>query len=341
MTTLRDVSLAAGVSVATAGRVLRRDPALVVREETRARVVAAAADLGYRPNGIASALRTRRTGTIALLLPDPQNFMWSEMVRGVERAAAARNNLVVVADAHGPTLDADQYGRLILEGRVDGALVAFATVTDDLVAQMSARGLPIVPINSRSDVVSGSATMDDEAGSRLAVNTLVGLGHRRIAFIAGRADTDVGRRRERGYRHAMLANGLPIREEWVRSGGFTEAGAKAATRAIMTSGTEPRPTAVYMSSFRSALGGLQALAEVGLSVPADLSVITMDDHMIADFVHPKLTAIRMPMYQMGEAGANLLLDAIEGRALRHVVADLAPLLMTRDSTIPATNPDSG
>lgn len=334
MTSLRQVSIAAGVSIATAGRVLRNDPNLVVRDETRARVMAAAAELGYRPNGIASGLRTRRSGTIALLLPDPQNFIWSEMVRGVERAAAARNYLVVIADAHGPMLDADQYGRLILEGRVDGVLAAFATVGDGLVAQMTARGLPLVPVNSRSDAVSGSVTMDDAAGSRLAVETLARLGHERIGFVAGRADTDVGRRREQGYRNAMAMHGRRIRPEWVSAGGFTEAGGALAANAIMAGAAAHRPTALYIVNFVSALGALRAIRDLGLRVPEDVSVITMDDHTVAAHLHPPLTTIRMPMEEMGQDGARLLLDAIDGSALRHIVTDHPPILVERASATP-------
>src|SRR4051812_5607443 len=186
MATLKDVAARAEVSVATAARVLRADPALVVRPETRARVQAAAAALAYHPNSAARGLRTRRSGTLAVFLPDPQNIMWLEMLRGVERAAAARDYLVVVADAHGPTLDPDQLGRLVLERRVDGLLVAFARVHDELVDQIASEALPFVAVNSQSATIAGAVTMDDAAGSRLAVEHLAGLGHRRIAFIGGR-----------------------------------------------------------------------------------------------------------------------------------------------------------
>ena len=164
MTTLKSVAAQAGVSVATAARVLQGDPKLSVRPETRARVVEAAHDLGYRPNRVASGLRTRRTGTVAIVLPDPQNIMWNEMLRAIERTAGERDYVVVVADAHGPTLDAAQLGRFVLEGRMDGLLVAFATVADEFVAQIAGRGLPLVPVNSRSAIIDGSVTMDDGSG---------------------------------------------------------------------------------------------------------------------------------------------------------------------------------
>ncbi|HEX6868456.1 MAG TPA: LacI family DNA-binding transcriptional regulator, partial [Candidatus Limnocylindrales bacterium] len=176
MTTLKDVAADARVSLATAARVLSEDPTLSVRPATRERVTSAALRLGYRPNRVASGLRTRRTGTIAVVLPDPQNLAWSEMLRGIERAGATRDYIVVVADAHGPTLDPDLLGRFVLEGRMDGLLVAFATIEDALVDQIVGRGLPLLPINSRADNVPGSVTMDDATASRLAVDHLAALG---------------------------------------------------------------------------------------------------------------------------------------------------------------------
>lgn len=334
VTSLREVSRLAGVSIATAGRILRADPTLVVRDETRSRVETAAAELGYRPNRIASGLRTRRTGTIALLLPDPQNFIWSEMIVGAERAAAARDYLLVLADAHGPALDADHYGRLVLEGRVDGVLAAFASIGDELVRQMAARGMPLVAVNSRSELVAGSATMDDAAGSHLAVAHLVGLGHRRIGFLAGRRDTDVGRRREAGYRAAMAEHGLEVREGWVRAGDFTEArGAAVAAEFLAARGAEV-PTALFIVNFFSALGVLRALRQLDRRVPDDLSIVTIDDHLVAEHLDPPLTTIRLPMRRMGEQGASLLLDAIGGAGLRHVVAEEPPELIVRRSTAP-------
>lgn len=341
MTTLREVSRAAGVSVATAGRILRGDPTLVVRDETRGRVAAAAAELDYRPNRIASGLRTRRVGTIALLLPDPQNFMWSDMIVGVERAASARDYLLVLADAHGPALDVHHYGRLILEGRVDGVLAAFAAIGDELVAQMAAKGMPLVAVNSRSELVEGSATMDDGRGSRLAVDHLVELGHRRIGYLAGRPDTDVGRRREEGYRAAMADHGLEVRPEWVLMGDFTEARGYQAAEELLSDPGASVPSALFIVNFFSALGVMRAIRQLGLTVPDDLSLATMDDHFVAEHLDPPLTTVRLPMRQMGEQGAGLLLDAIAGETLRHLVAEDPPQLIVRRSTAVAAVAPSG
>ena len=332
MTTLKDVAADAGVSVATAARVLNRDPRLRVRPATRQRVLSAAEALDYRPNRVASGLRTRRTGTIALVLPDPQNLAWGETLRGVERAAAERGYVVVVADAHGPTLDARQLTHFVLEGRMDGLLVAFATVVDELVAQIASRGLPLVPINSRSAIVDGSVTMDDSHASALAIDHLVDLGHRRIGFLAGRADTDVGRRREAGYREAMAGHGLAVAPAWIIPGDYTERQAAASAHEVL--GLDGRPSAIFTVNLPSALGLRAAARAHDLRIPEDLSIVTMDDHPILEHTDPPLTAVRLPMAEMGVLGARMLIDAVGGAPIMHVRTSLPPVLVVRRSTAP-------
>lgn len=332
MTTLKDVAADAGVSVATAARVLNRDPHLRVRPATRQRVLNAAEALDYRPNRVASGLRTRRTGTIALVLPDPQNLAWGETLRGVERAAAEREYVVVVADAHGPTLDARQLTHFVLEGRMDGLLVAFATVVDELVAQIASRGLPLVPINSRSAIVDGSVTMDDAQASALAIDHLVELGHRRVGFLAGRADTDVGRRREVGYREAMARHGLVVAPAWVIPGDYTERQAAASAAEVLA--LDARPSAVLTVNLQSALGLRAAARARGLRIPEDLSIVTIDDHPILEHTDPPLTAVRLPMAEMGMLGARMLIDAVAGAPITHVRTSQPPLLVVRRSTAP-------
>ncbi len=332
VTTLRDVAMQAGVSLATAARVLREDPTLSVRPATRARVVDVAQELGYRPNRVASGLRTRRTGTIAIVLPDPQNLGWSETLRGIERAAAARDYVVVVADAHGPTLDPDLLARFVLEGRMDGLLVAFATIEDALVDQIVGRGLPLLPINSRAETVAGSVTMDDGLAGHLAVDHLAGQGHVRIGFVAGRADTDVGRRREAGYRAAMAAHGLAVDPAWILRGDYTARTAQALTTTAVDLPAPRRPTALFTVNLQSALGVLTACREAGIDVPGGLSLVTVDDHPILEHIDPPLTAVRLPMAEMGAAGADLLIDMVAGEPARHVVAATPPELVVRAST---------
>ena len=203
-----------------------------------------------------------------------------------------------------PTLDAAQLGRFVLEGRMDGLLVAFATIADEFVAQIAGRGLPLVPINSRS---AHRRRLGDDGRRRAAAGwpstTWSRSAIERIGFLAGRADTDVGRRREAG---------LPGRDGGARTAPSTRRGCSRATSPSVAAGTSPQQLLDRSGGdasdgavrgqphvrARRAPGGRVDLA---LRVPDDLSVVTMDDHPILEHIDPPLTAIHMPMDEMGDA----------------------------------------
>jgi LacI family transcriptional regulator len=176
LVTLRDVAALAEVSLATAARVLRDDPTLRVRPETRDHVLAAAKALRYRPNRLASGLRTRRSGTIAVFLPEPRNLGWGPMLEGIEHVADEASHLVALSDIRGPALRPDVFARYALEGRVDGALVAPSTLSDALLGRLAAAGMTLVTFG-RTRIVPGSVTMQDDVGTCLAVDHLLELGH--------------------------------------------------------------------------------------------------------------------------------------------------------------------
>lgn len=321
MATLRDVARLAGVSVGAVSRVLGNDPTLVVREETRARVLDAAAALHYRPNRMATGLRTRRARVIALFLPEPQNLGWAEMLAGVGEAATAADQLLAIADVRGPVVDPDVFGRYAYESRVDGVLLATGLLTGEQMAQLAARGLPIVALGSRYPGLGASVVMREEDGAALAVRHLAELGHRRIAFVAGHRETDIVARRERGVREAMRACG-PGDGDVVDPGEIL--GVLRRSRS--------RPSALIAANLTTALEAYRAAAMVGLRVPADLSVVTFDDHPIADHLAPPLTRLRMPMRALGLTGVRSLLAAIEGDPPGDLTLDDAPELVVARST---------
>lgn len=334
LATLKDVAAHAGVSLATAARLLRGDPTIAVRPETRTRVLAAASELRYRPNRLASGLRTRRAGTVAVFLPDPRNLGWTEMLDGIDEVARGADHLVAVSDIQGPVLDPDTFGRFALEGRVDGAIVAVSLVADELLARLAATGMALVPVNGRSPAIPGSVTMQDGEGSRLAVEALVAAGHRRIGFVTGIGQADVARRREQGYRDGLAAQGIAADAAWVEHGAFTTPGAAQATRRLLRLARARRPTAVIGLNLTMALGVVAAARSRGLAVPGDLSVIAFDDHPIEDHVAPPLTAVAMPMRAMGIAAASMLFASLAGEPMRHVVVPERPRLVMRASTAP-------
>lgn len=332
MATLKDVAELAEVSVATAARLLRGDPSITVRPATRDRVVAAAQQLNYRPNRLASGLRTRRAGTIAVFLPDPRNIGWTEMLDGIEVEAEAAAHLVAISDIRGPAFDPDTFGRFALEGRVDGAIVAVSLIANELLGRLAATGMALVPINGRSAAVSASVTMADAAGSRLGVDHLLALGHRRIGHVTGTAQADVAHRREIGYRDALVAAGIGPEEAWVGRDAFTIDGARRATARLLALPADRRPTAILATNLTMALGVQAELRTHGLRVPGDMSLVTFDDHPLEDHLATPLTALRMPMRVMGEVAARMLFASMVGEPLRHVVVPDDPVLVVRAST---------
>ena len=323
MATLRDVARLAGVSVGAVSRVLGNDPTLVVREETRARVLDAAAALQYRPNRMATGLRTRRAKVIALFLPEPQNLGWAEMLAGVGEAATAADQLLAIADVRGPVVDPDVFGRYAYESRVDGVLLATGLLTGEQMAQLAARGLPIVALGSRYPGLGTSVVMREEDGAVLAVRHLVEPGHRRIAFVAGHRETDIVARRERGVQDAMRACGLADSE---------------VVDPVDVVGTlrrrRSRPGALITVNLTTALEAYRAAAAAGLRVPDDLSVVHSDAHPRAAHLAPPLTRIRMPMRALGVNGVRSLLAAIEGELPGDLTLEDAPQLVLGGSTAP-------
>jgi len=340
MANLRDVADRAGVDPSTASRVLRGDPSQQVRPETRERILAAARELAYRPNALARGLRTRRTDTIGLIIASLDNLGFAEVTHGIQAEAAAAHRLVMVVDAGAAAAGGDDpdgataaaYERLIGDGRLDGLIVAFATLDDRHVARLAAQGVPLILVNRRTIGVHGSVVVDDAQGVALAVEHLAALGHRRIGLVGLDADTDTARRRVKGYRTAMAAAGLTADPRWSADGEPTVEGGRAATERILAVGRRARPTGLVVASLMSAVGVLAALRDANVKVPEQLSVVAFNDHPFADHTAPALTTVRMPNRRMGEEAVRMLLAAIEGAPVGDLVIGDPPELVVRRST---------
>lgn len=339
MANLKDVARLAGVDPSTVSRVLRADPSQAVRPETRARILEAAQSLRYRPNALARGLRTRRTDTIGLVMPDLGNLGFAEVTHGIQTAAAQAGRLVLLIEANSlgdggdHTLDAEhKYEQLIGDGRVDGLIVAFATLDDRLVAHLAERGIPLVLANRRTAGVHGSVVVDDERGSRLAIEHLVGLGHRRVGYVGLAAETDTARRREQGYHAAMDQAGIRVEPYWMVAGLATIAGGHAAVDPIVRQPASTRPTALFVASLLGAVGVIGHLRAAGLGVPDDISVIAFNDHELAEHLDPPLTTVWMPNLRMGQEAVRMLVSALDGAPAGDVMIDEEPRIVVRGST---------
>jgi LacI family transcriptional regulator len=330
---LKDVARRAGVDASTVSRVLRGDDRKPAKHETRERILQVAREMGYRANGVARSLRTRRTEAIALVVPDVANPGFAEIFKGVQAATAAAGWQVILVDGGIPGGSDLGWDRLVLEGRVDGVLVMVASIRDPVVRRVARSGFPLVLVNRRSNGVAGSVVMNDGSGAEIAVAHLAGLGHRRIAHIAGPASVDTGRRRLAGFRRAMRRRGLALPDKWIAVTDYTEAGGAAAARALL--GVAPDlPTAVYVASFMSGVGAMQVFKAAGLVIPDDIAVVVSDELSLAAHTAPPLTTVRMPLSRMGEVATDMLLRSLAGEPVADIVLADAPKLVIRASTAP-------
>src|ERR1700729_3883321 len=276
--TLRDVAVRAGVHPATASRALNPETRILVSEDTARRVTAAAARLGYRPNPVARSLRTRRSHTIGVLIPDLNNPLFPPIVRGLEDRLAAPGDVALI----GNTDSDDRREPMVFTQRrarhVDGLVLATARLHHPLLAEAARADMPVVLINRLAqDYSFPSVSVDNERGVRMAVGHLAALGHRRIAHIAGPQEMSTGLSRYRGFVTAMEASGLQVDSELVIfAKAFTvEEGLRGGR-----GGADSPATAAANDML--AVGCYAALDERGLSCPEDISVVGFNDMPFID-----------------------------------------------------------
>jgi LacI family transcriptional regulator len=329
--TLRDVANAAGVHPATASRALNEATRGLVRPATVAKVRAVAAELGYQVNPIARSLKTARSETVGVLVPDLTNPLFPPIVRGIEDELGGSGYTVLTANTdNDPDRTASSFG--VLQARqVDGFIVATALRDDPLLEDAVARGVPLVLVNRQTEHLDVSAVAGDDAGGvARTVDHLVELGHREIAHIAGPRSVSTGVQREQAFRAAMRRHGLSD-SRVIEAEAYSEPAGRTALLQLLTT---DRPTAVVAGNDLLAIGCYDALEESGLSCPDDMSVAGFNDMPFISHLRPPLTSVRVPQYELGVEAARLLLDRLTGRTLTPRVVLLPVTLVVRGSTAP-------
>ncbi|WP_234046357.1 LacI family DNA-binding transcriptional regulator [Streptomyces adelaidensis] len=311
MAGIKDVAAEAGVSVATVSRVLNDHPS--VSEDARARVVAAVAVLGYRPNAVARSLRTDQTHTLGLVISDVMNPYFTELARAVEEEARALGYSVIIGNADERPELQDHHVRNLLDRRIDGLLVSPTDGGSPLMLDAARAGTPMVFVDRWIPGVDVPVVRAEGRGAvRDLVAHLYGLGHRRLAIIAGPAATTTGRERVEAFREALGEHGLALPDAYIGQGDFQAESGRRVTEGFLDL-PEP-PEVVFAADNLMALGALDAVRARGLRVPEDIGLAAFDD--IPWFVHtdPPITAIAQPTGELGRAAVRVLVDRIEGRA---------------------------
>jgi LacI family transcriptional regulator len=306
--TIAEVASRAGVSPTTVSHVLSGKRAVGAR--TRETVLEAIDALGYRPNHVARNLRTRRSHMIAVVVPDITNPFYGTLARGLADALDPAGYGVYVCNTDGQHERERRFFDDALDRGVDGIVFAAGETASQVTFGPADIATPVVCVGERLDHPRcDTVRSDDEAGSRAAVEHLIGQGHQRVAMIQGPLRSAVAR--TQGYRAALAAGGrkgspkLLVRGDWTRTGGAE------AMRTLMA--LPHRPDAVFCANDLMAIGAIDVAHELDLDVPGDVAVMGFDDVDAATIVHPQLSTVRNPPYEAGSAAGDLLMSRMSGR----------------------------
>jgi LacI family transcriptional regulator len=336
--TLRDVADRAGVHPSTASRAINAHTRSLVDDQTVVRVLEAATDLGYQPDSLARALKTNRTHTVGMLLPDLTNPLFPPIVRGVEDGLGGADYTVILANTdNDPDKERKVLGALLAR-RVDGLILA-TTLRDPStrIVDLLDEGVPTILVNRTvDDPPVPSVLGDDRAGIGLAVDHLVELGHTRIAHVAGPQQTSTGLLRHDSFVASMERAGLPAdRDRIVVAEWFREEQGAQACRTLLD--RCPDTTAIVAGNDLIAIGCYDVAQERELEIGVDLSVVGYNDMLFADKLCPPLTTIHVPHYRLGLRAAQLILDLINDGDVAPELVLLEPAtLVRRASTGPPT-----
>lgn len=314
MATIKDVAARAGVALGTASRVL--SGSTQTSPDSRARVLAAAAELNYIANGPARSLRRARTDVLGLVVSDIRNPFFSELAHAAEQEAGRRGYTVLLANANEDQGQVDDYLRIFASQRVDGLLLSPQGGLSPQVAATHATGLPLVLMNRTVEGLDAPMIGTDNAGGVASVlDWLQKRGHRDVAFVGGPSTISTGAERLAAFRAGREAHGLNTDDALIAAGDFLASGAAQALHQILDRGVHP--TAIFGANGPTTLGVVRALrARVGVEAASRIEIVGFDDLEWFEFASPPISAVRNDAATIGRLGVVALVDMIEGREAR-------------------------
>jgi len=327
--TSQDVAQRAGVSIATVSRVLNNAPH--VRPEVRRKVLRAVKALNYQPNRTAQRLRARQSKVLGLIISDIQNPFFTSVVRGIEDVAYHNGYSLVLCNSDEDPEKEKLYVDVMRAEAVAGVIIASASETQPHIDTLLDAHIPVVALDRRiKDRRVDSVLVSNVQGAYEAVTHLIERGHRYIGFIGLPLNRTTGRERFEGYQRALRQHRLPVVRARIRISDAKQQGGYAATQDLLAH--QPRLTALFVANNLTTLGALQAIHERGLRIPDDISIVGFDDMPWATLLHPPLTAVAQPTYELGRQAAELLLARLKDprKPVAHV--QLPTTLIVRGST---------
>lgn len=326
---IAEIARRANVSTATVSRTINQSGS--VKSETARKVWRAIDELNYYPNSHARTLVSGRSRLLGLIVSDITNPFFPELVRAFEALAVQHQYDLILTSTDYQTTRMTVCLRRMLERKVDGVAIMTSEMDVGLIKELSRRGVPLVfmdvgQVGPRMSHVS----IDYGNGVKQAVAHLVGLGHKRLAFISGPLDLHSARTRRQAFLEGMREHKLPPDRKLIREGTHTAEGGQHAMSALLRLGK--RPTAIVASNDWTAIGALRAIHAAGLRVPEDISVVGFDDIPLVSYTTPPLTTVRMSAADVGATAFQALFSLIGGERLEGDTYQVATRLIVRDST---------
>lgn len=323
----------AGVSQSAVSRTFT--PGASISPKTRAKVLASAKLLGYRPNAIARSLITNRSRIIAVVMAYLENLFYPDVLEELGRRLAAENYHMLLFTGF-KNRDSDPVFDQLMQYRVDGIILASTSLSSELSEECTAAGIPVVLFNRTTERdETSSVTTRNYEGGRLIAEFLLAGGHKRFAFISGIANSSTNRDRFRGFSDVLAARGIKKIE--VRAGDYSRSKAEAAARELLS--LPKRPEALFVANDHMAVAVMDvARYEYGLSIPEDLSIVGFDDVGPARWPSYGITSVTQPINDMVEATVDILMDQIASGDIEPVHRVLPGQLIVRSS---ARRPKSG
>lgn len=334
--TLKDIAEKAGVSTTTVSRILNgRETGVPIREETRQKVLSVAAELGYRPNMMARALRGSRTSLIGVLAQNVTSLFQSQILRGFNDIAIKRSYRVFLGHMQRQMNIAVDYSSMFEQSHADGILIVGQLYgTEEMLEILMKQHRYLVGVSDRTNRRSFPGVYgDSHVGTQLALDHLWESGHRRIVCVTDSMLQD-GQLRGELYRQYMQERGLADQIQVYETFRSFEKSCELGLRLFAEFRSADRPTAIFAATDTIAIGLLQAAFQSRISVPEQVSIVGYDDLDIAPFSIPPLTTVRQSGFEMGQRAATMLIDMIEGEQASADVPDvvLTPTLVVRQST---------
>ena len=308
--TIKDVAKKANVSIATVSRILNDLPGY--SQKTKQKVLDAIEELGYQPNAIARGLINKKTQTIGVLFPDVSSMLSSEILRGIENIAHELGHSVIVCHTDSSGKRTKKYLQLLNEKRVDGILYVSEVMTKEYDEIMKKMGIPVVLISSESlEFQLPYVKVNDRSAVFSATQYMIKQGHQNLGMISGpKEDKIAGYPRAQGFLEALQHYGLRASEEQIiYTKGFAYEDGFHNLETLLS--RIPDLTGIIATSDDVAVGVISAAYKLGIKVPDQLSVIGYDNIKIAEMIIPPLTTVAQPLYEMGQAGAEMLFHSIE------------------------------